>query len=435
MSVPSRPRAAALVMLLTLVSAGLSGCSSEHPDANRADPLASGGAGSAEAKPPTPPAPKPEGAPGDILVGGRPVTGSVASGHPKAPFKRTYTDGELYSSVTGYRSMAFGDTQLEGVLREGFETGKDVATTIDPVAQRAAFDALRGRIGAVVALDARTGEVAALVSAPTYDPNTFSGYHTDDEKAWKQLTADARKPLVNRALRDDHNPGSAAHVIVAAAALEKGLLATVDTPTRSPAVHTVPDSAAQFSGDPAHCTDASLRAALRYACPNVFARLAADLGADTLAATAESFGFNTEKMDTPVRAFVSKWPRQPGNAAQLALTANGLFDTTATPLQMAIVMGAIGNGGTWVSPRVVTDPKTPEAGRRAVSEHTADQLRSAVGNSVTAWVPSASGTWAMAYTQTPDARPLAVAVFLSSGADTTQEAAQIAGRIAEAAKR
>ncbi|MFI5831874.1 penicillin-binding transpeptidase domain-containing protein [Streptomyces sp. NPDC051578] len=429
MPVPSRPRVAVLVTLLTLVSADLSGCSSEHPDVHRVNP--SGAAGTAEAKPP---APKPAAAPGDILVGGRPVTGTVPSGHAKFPFRRTYTDGELYAPVTGYRSLAFGNTQLESIRREDLDAGKDVATTIDPLVQRAAFDALRGRTGAAVALDARTGEIVALVSTPSYDPNSFSGYATSDAKAWKQLNADAGKPLYNRSLRDLHNPGSAAHIIVAAAALEKGLLASVDAPTRTPAVHTVPDSSVQFSGDPAHCTDASLRAALRHACQNVFARLATNLGAETLAATAESFGFNTEQMDTPARAFESRWPRQPGNAAQLALTANGLFDTTATPLQMAIVMGAIGNGGNWVSPRMVTDPKTPAPSRRAVSEHTAEQLRLAVGSSVNAWVPSASGTWAMAHTQARGGSHLAVAVFLSSGADATAEAAQIAERIVKAAK-
>ncbi|MFF4583674.1 penicillin-binding transpeptidase domain-containing protein [Streptomyces sp. NPDC001373] len=344
MSVPSRPRVSVLITPVTLVSAGLSGCSSEQPDAPRVNP--SGLAGTADAKLPgsVPPAPKPAGAPGDIRVGGRPVTGSVPSGNAKVPFRRTYTDGELYAHITGYRSMAFGNNQLEAIWREDLDAGKDVVTTVDPVSQRAAFDALRGRTGAAIALDARTGEIAALVSAPTYDPNSFSGYVTSDAIAWKQLNADAGEPLLNRALRDPHNPGAAAHIIVAAAALEKGLLASVDAPTRSPAVYSVPDGSVSFSGDPAHCTDANLREALRYACQNVFARLATDLGAETLAATADSFGFNTEQSNTPVRAFASKWPRQPGNAAQLALTANGLFDTTATP-------SADGNGDRRDRPR------------------------------------------------------------------------------------
>ncbi|MFF4583675.1 hypothetical protein ACFY15_35755 [Streptomyces sp. NPDC001373] len=84
---------------------------------------------------------------------------------------------------------------------------------------------------------------------------------------------------------------------------------------------------------------------------------------------------------------------------------------------------------------MVTDLKTPASSRRAVSQHTADELRLAVGNSVTAWVPSTSGTWALAYAQAPGGRPLAVALFLSSATDTTSDASQIAARVVEAAKR
>ncbi|MEV8533116.1 hypothetical protein [Streptomyces sp. NPDC051211] len=84
---------------------------------------------------------------------------------------------------------------------------------------------------------------------------------------------------------------------------------------------------------------------------------------------------------------------------------------------------------------MVTSPKTPEPARRAVSQHTADELRSAIGNSASAWVPSASVSWALAFTPPPSGRPLAVAVCPSAPANTTQEAAQIAGRLAKAAKR
>ncbi|MFG2297439.1 penicillin-binding transpeptidase domain-containing protein [Streptomyces sp. NPDC048603] len=396
-----------------------------------AKPSAPGAPGTTAAKPA---APKPEGALGDILVAGRPVTGSEASGLPQAPWRRTYTDGALYSAVTGYRSLPFGAAGLEGLLQKKIDAGEDVVTTIDPVLQRAAFDALRGRKGAAIVLDARTGEIAALVSAPAFDPGTFSGNRVADGKAWDRLKDDPDKPLFNKALRNAENIGSAAHVVVAATALEKGLLASVDTPTLSPAVHTVPDSTAQFAGDPAHCANASLRVALRHACSNVFARLAADLGAEALAATAGEFGFNVEQMDTPLRTWVSTWPERPGNPAQLALTANGLFDTKAVPVHMAMVMAAIGNGGTRVHPRMVNDPKTPAPAGRAVSRHTAEQLRSAVGDSVSAWVPSASVTWALASGSGPGGRPLAVAVCLSTSADTTGEAARIAGRLAGSAR-
>ncbi|MEV7615613.1 penicillin-binding transpeptidase domain-containing protein [Streptomyces sp. NPDC089799] len=434
MSLPHRRSASVIATLVGLLAAGLSGCSSERSGSDGEKPSAPAAAGTTAAKPAPP---KPEGALGDILVAGRPVTGSEASGHAKVPWRRTYTDGELYSAVTGYRSMAFGAAGLEGLLQDEITAGKDVATTIDPALQRAAFDALRGRKGAAIALDARTGEIVALVSTPGYDPGTFSGYMTADDKAMKQLRASPDGPLSNKALRNVENIGSAAHVIVAATALEKGLLASVDTPTSSPAVFNVPDSTARFAGDPAHCTDASLRTALRHACSNVFARLAADLGGEALAATAGAFGFNWDTMDMPLRTWASTWPAKPGNPAQLALTADGLFDTKATPVHMAMVMAAVGNGGTRVQPQLVAAGvgPAPMPARRAVSRHTADELRSAIGDSVNAWVPSASVTWALASGSARGGRPLAVAVCLSTPTDTTQEAGGIAARLAGAAGR
>ncbi|MFE9636559.1 penicillin-binding transpeptidase domain-containing protein [Streptomyces sp. NPDC006463] len=367
-------------------------------------------------------------------MAGRPITGSQTSGIPKAPFKRTYTDGELYSSVTGYKSMAFGAAGgLDAVLREDIEAGKDVTTTIDPAIQRAAFDGLRGRQGAAVALDAETGNILGLVSAPSFDPGSFSGNSKADERAWNQLKDQGLDgPLRNRALRNVDNPGAAIHVLVAAAALEKGLLASVDTPTHSPAVYAAPDSTTEFSGDPAHCTDASLRMALRHSCANVFARIASDLGADALASIALAFGFNQDKMDTPVRTFESTWPRKPENHAQLALMANGLFEVKASPVQMAMVMAVLANGGNRVHPQMVTSPKTSVPAQRAVSQRTADQLQSALGASVSAWVPSASVSWALSLTRSPAGRPLAIAVCLTS---PTSPAGPIAQRIAEADKR
>ncbi|AZM92688.1 penicillin-binding transpeptidase domain-containing protein [Streptomyces sp. W1SF4] len=431
---PSRRRPAlVLTAVSALLAACVTGCGPGARDTNASDARP----GTAERPGTAPgtkaPAPEPGGGLGDILVAGRPVTGSQASGIPKAPFKRTYTEGELYAPVTGYRSMAFGAVGLEAVFREELDAGKDVATTIDPAVQRAAFDGLRGRQGAAVVLDADSGRILGQVSTPSYDPNSFSGNLKSDERAWNQLKDQGFDgPLTNRAIRHVDNPGSAVHVVVAAAALEKGLIASVDAPTRSPAVHTAADSTAEFAGDPAHCTDASLRTALRHACANVFARIASDLGADALASTAVAFGFNQDKTDTPLRAFESTWPRKPENPAQLALMANGLFEVKATPIQMAMVTAVLANGGNRVRPSLVTDPRTPVPAERAVSQRTAEQLQSALGDSSSAWVPSASVTWATSSARTPAGRRLAVAVCLSSPTDATAEATPLARHLAAA---
>ncbi|MFF3216792.1 penicillin-binding transpeptidase domain-containing protein [Streptomyces sp. NPDC002886] len=362
-------------------------------------------------------------------MAGRPITGSKATGHPGAPFQRTYTEGELYSTVTGYWSMAFGRVGLDGVMADDVQAGKDVPTTIDPNVQRAAFEGLRDQRGAAVVLDTETGAILGQVSTPSFDPGAFSGNSGADARTWETLK-DVDGPLRNRALRKVENPGSAIHVLVAAAALESGLLASVDAPTNNPAVYIAPGSTTRFSGDPAHCTNATLRAALRYACENVFAHIASDLGADALASTAEEAGFNNDKMDTPVRAFESTWPREPQNATQLALAAGGLSEVKVTPMQMAMVMALISNGGLRVHPRITTDPKWSMPPHRALSERTTEQLRSAVGSSFSAWVPSASASWALSATRTPAGRPVAIAVYISSPSDATAQAIRVAQRIA-----
>ncbi|MFE2323315.1 penicillin-binding transpeptidase domain-containing protein [Streptomyces sp. NPDC059385] len=428
---PSGVLLAALAMLLTI---SVSGCAAESGAATQAGPTA---ADKAERQAPDakPRPPKQDGSPGDILVAGRPVTGSEPSGFARAPFKRTYTDGELYAAVTGFRSLAFGAAGLDALLADDIKAGKDVVTTIAPAAQRAAYDGLRGQRGAAIVLDAQTGDILAQVSTPSFDPGSFNGNLTADQRAWDQVNDRDDAPLRNRALRHVDNPGSAVHVLVAAAALEKGLLPSVDAPTRSPAVYNAPNSTTQFSGDPAHCTDATLRAALQYGCANVFAAIAADLGADTLASTAQAFGFNDDMMDTPLRAFQSTWPKKPENPTQLALMANGLFDVKATPVQMAMVMALVMNGGSRVHPNLVSGSKSAVPAQRAVAQRTADQLRSALGDSFGTWVPSASAAWTMSTTRTSEGRPAAIAVYISSPADSTTQARQVTERISAAMRK
>ncbi|GHF34282.1 hypothetical protein GCM10010218_14290 [Streptomyces mashuensis] len=172
----------ATAALMTLFTATTTGC---------------GGSGKAASPPEKPAAGGGEGLV-RILVAGRPVTGSEPSGNAKVPYRRTYTDGELYAAVTGYRSMAFGSAGLESLYRDAQGS---VETTVDPAMQRAATEGLRGRKGAAVALDAETGRIRALVSTPSYDPSSISGNGSADAAAWKELTASQDNPTLNRALR------------------------------------------------------------------------------------------------------------------------------------------------------------------------------------------------------------------------------------------
>ncbi|MFF8385272.1 peptidoglycan D,D-transpeptidase FtsI family protein [Streptomyces kanasensis] len=342
---------------------------------------------------------------GDIVVGGTAVTGSARTERGDLAYRRTYTDGELYAAVTGFGSQVYGATQLEGVfsgvldgsdprlgnpldaLTGGRREPGDVLTTIDPAVQKAGFAALDGKKGAAVAIDPGTGRILGMVSTPSYDPSTIAG--SDGGDAWKRLETDPDKPLTNRAIRHPVAPGSTFKLVVAAAALEKGLYGSVDEPTDSPNPYRLPQSTRDLVNEnpSAPCEDASIRTALRYSCNNVFGKMAVDLGQDEVRAVAEKFGFNDAAQDVPVRAYPSVYPSGM-DAAQTALSGIGQFDVTATPLQMAMVSAAIANDGVLAAPHMVSQVVDADGerlraypdgdGRRIVSPSTARQLRSAM---------------------------------------------------------
>ncbi|MBL1098152.1 peptidoglycan D,D-transpeptidase FtsI family protein [Streptomyces coffeae] len=426
---------------------------------------------------------------GDIVVDGKPITGSRAT-EGSLRYKRTYTDGKLYAPVTGYASQAYGSNQLEAlersvldgsdsrlknplqaVTREPSEPG-DVITTIDPAAQKAAFEGLGNKTGAAVAIDPETGRILALVSTPSYDPGSFAGSSTDDQKAWQALQKDKKQPMLNRALRQTYPPGSAFKLVVAAAALEDGLYGSVDERTESPDPYLLPGTVTKMRNEnpSAPCKDATIRTALQYSCNTVFAKMAVDLGQKKVAAQAEKFGFDDSELDIPVRAAKSVYPSGM-NDSQTGLTGIGQFDVTATPLQMAMVTSAIADGGKLMTPYLVdrtTDGGASALDRteaksygRAMSEDTADQLRSAMrtvvdrGTGTNAKIPGTevggktgtaqhgennSGTpyaWFVSYADDGEGHKVAVAVVVedSDAARADVSGGGLAGPIARAVMR
>ncbi|MEV5314182.1 penicillin-binding transpeptidase domain-containing protein [Streptomyces sp. NPDC052610] len=342
---------------------------------------------------------------GNIVVAGESVTGSARTKSGDLRYKRTYKDGALYAAVTGYSSQVYGATQLEGVyqdLLDGTDTRLktvldtvtnkradpgDVITTIDPAVQRAAYEALGDKKGAAVAIDPATGKILAVVSTPSYDPSKITAGNSE---VWTQLTEDDDKPMTNRALRQPLPPGSTFKLVVAAAALEDGLVSSVDARTDSPDPYDLPLSSDDLTNENpnAPCENASIRVALQYSCNNVFGKMAVDLGQDKVRAMAEKFGFNDDEQDVPVRAYESVYPKDM-DEPQTALSGIGQFDVTATPLQIAMVSAAIANGGKLVEPHMVSqitdhgggvleDYDDNASAEEIVSSDTAEQLQSAM---------------------------------------------------------
>ncbi|MFF3897392.1 peptidoglycan D,D-transpeptidase FtsI family protein [Streptomyces sp. NPDC001812] len=324
---------------------------------------------------------------GDIVVGGRAVTGSTEVQGTDLKYKRTYVDGPMYAPVTGYASQAQGMTLLERTY-DGILTGKDdrlafqqfadlvsgegqragsVVTTIDPKAQKAAYDGLtdlKGARGAVVALDPRTGKVLALVSAPSYDPSQFAGGTFKESDRFVALDKDKRKPLANRALRETYPPGSTFKILTAAAALEHGIVTDIDARTDAVSPYPLPQSSNRIgseAGD-AVCSNASMKTAMQYSCNNVFLDAASELGQDKMRETAEKFGFNEDVYSDDFGDLLAAKSLYPEDldAPGTALTGMGQGSLTSTPMQMAMVTAALANDGKLMQPYVVDEVRGPD---------------------------------------------------------------------------
>ncbi|MEU6341303.1 penicillin-binding protein 2 [Streptomyces sp. NPDC046977] len=317
---------------------------------------------------------------GDILVDGKAVTGHTETNGSDFRYKATFKDGPLWAPVTGYASQAFGSTQLESIydsiltgdddrlffkrtvdiLSGKQKQGGDVVTTLNAKAQRAAFEGLGKKKGAVAAIDPTTGAILALASTPSYDPSSIAGNSKKDEKAWVSLLKENNpdEPTLNRALRQTYPPGSTFKVVTAAAALENGLYSNIDDPTDSPVPYMLPTTQTELKNEgPIPCKNATLRVALQYSCNTVFGKIGADLGRDKMVDEAQKFGFN-QQLYIPVRTAASNISKTM-DKPQTALSSIGQFETAATPLQMAMVASAIANNGTLMQPYMVSELRAP----------------------------------------------------------------------------
>jgi penicillin-binding protein A len=348
---------------------------------------------------------------GPMIAGEEAVARSEAT-EGDLRYLRTYPQGELYGHLTGYYSFVLQRNGLEAALNEELtgrstqmlaqnlgellgardRAGNTVELTVNPAVQEAARDALDGRVGAVVALDPRSGGVLASYANPTFDPNPLSSHDPSEiREAWEELREAPGRPLVDRTRQETYPPGSAFKLITAAAALERGL--QPDTSFPDEVTYDVPQTTADignFGGGT--CTGGgsiTLADAMRVSCNTTFARLGVEMGEEELTDQAEAFGFNRQPpFELPVaRSAIPRTMDVPSTAQ----SAIGQRDVRATPLQMAMMAATIVNGGQVLQPHVVESVRDPSGrqlrgpdvrtwsdGRfdgQAVSPRTAEQLK------------------------------------------------------------
>jgi peptidoglycan glycosyltransferase len=310
---------------------------------------------------------------GSILVDGQPIAFSKPS-DDLYHYLRTYTD-PMYSGVTGFFSNYQGATGLESAMNsyltgqnsaQFFEqisalfsgnpvTGASVELTIDPAAQKAAWDALGNLTGAVVALDPKTGNILALVSKPGFDANLLAVHSgVESTNSYNKLLNAKTEPLKNRATTELFAPGSVFKILVATAAIESGKY-TAESKLPNPVKFKLPgtNTFVQNSGE-GKCggkATVSIADALRFSCNVPMAQLGILLGEDVIRAQAEKFGFG-KKLSVPLSITPSVYP-EGMDEAQLGLSAFGQFDDRMTVMQVAMMSAAVANNGLLMKPNLI----------------------------------------------------------------------------------
>jgi peptidoglycan glycosyltransferase len=327
---------------------------------------------------------------------------------------RRYPTGPIFSDVVGYSTQTRNRTGLEQsyndyltgsnanldtVFRSALDrlrgttvTGNDLVLTIRPSAQALALRLLRGKCGAVVALDPSTGRVLVLATNPTYNPNLI-------EKRFGVATrtsAPCGAPLLNRATAGKYAPGSTFKMITAAAALDTGRF-TPDSHFNDPGYCEEYGKQVRNAGNPeAPETFGSVNLAFgfEHSINSVFCNVGKALGAGTVLDYAKRFGFyslppielpESERVESGLydhgRLFDPKHPDTQVDPGRLAFGQERL---AVTPLQMAMVAAAIGNHGAEMRPQIVERIVSP-AGKtithlqpdqlgRPIKRQTADEL-------------------------------------------------------------
>jgi penicillin-binding protein 2 len=239
--------------------------------------------------------------------------------------------------------------------------GNDLRLTLDLDLQMAAEAALGDRAGAVVAMDPRTGEVLAMVSHPSFDPNNFA--KRIDRGEWEKLTEDPMKPMMNKAIQAQLAPGSVFKIVTATAALETGTIQPDFTLHCAGAVdfygHTYHDWV-WWEKHKGHGS-VDLHRAIIVSCDVYFYTLGKLLGIDKIDYFAKRLGLGARTgIDLPAEAtglipspeWVQKAFKRKWWAGETMPVAIGQGAVVVTPLQLAHMIGAIAWGGTFVRPHL-----------------------------------------------------------------------------------
>lgn len=398
-------------------------------------------------------------------------------------YARSYPNGNLAAHVVGYYSQQYGTMGIENTQNDTLtgskdysswqnalnslagisEPGNSVQLTIDSRIQRAAEQALAGRVGAIVALDPRSGAVLAWASAPTFD-------NTNIQAAIEAANASggADTSMYDRATLALYTPGSTFKVLTLASALENGL-ATLDTTYDSPGRMEIGGADVVSIGERSH-GKISLAKAFALSSNTVFGQVADGLGAEKLVATARAFGygqqlgldFTTAASVMPNPEEMTEWELAWAGAGQ-PVGQGHTPGPQATVMQNALMAATIANNGIAMNPYVVSQILAPDGTvlkttrghslGQAVGSGTAEQVKQAMldvvqngtgsaaaiagvkvaGKTGTAETNNANANSTFVGFAPYDTPTVAIAVVIEQNAKGEESAAAVGGQVLRAA--
>ena len=251
-----------------------------------------------------------------------------------------------------------GGKAVRSLGRIQSEPGDNVVLAIDSALQEEAWKALGDRPGAVAVLDPRNGAVLALVSSPSFDPNLFNGGISSDD--WEKLAGNRRHPMENRSISGQYPPGSTYKPVIAAAALEEGLI-TPETTFYCNGTFELGNRIFRCWNEKGH-GHISLHRAIVESCDVYFYNLGKLLGVDKIASYAQAFGLGAplgidlsrEKGGLiPTRQWKLSRMKEPWQQGETISISIGQGFNLVTPLQLANIYATLGNGGTLYRPRLL----------------------------------------------------------------------------------
>ena len=280
------------------------------------------------------------------------------------------------NSIQRYEVNAFGKRINQIDFKEGSK-GQTINLTIDTEIQKLTSDLLRDKAGSISVMDIYTGDIIAMNSSPSFDPNLF--LYGIDEKLWNSIKSDPLNPLLNKTVSGLYSPGSTIKPIVALSALENDVI--------RPDKQVKCEGKVEMYGEKYHCWKKkghgfmSLKNSIKQSCDIYFYELARLLGVDRLSITAKKFGLGTkvlgEYFENEKEGIVpsTEWKKeilgQNWYLGETFITGIGQGYIQTNPLQLCLMTAQLANGGYKIYPkiRVGQNQKSYENIKRIMKEN------------------------------------------------------------------